>query len=85
VWCWGSNYWGQLGIGYSYGFSDIPVRVPSLGDVVDLGVGCFASCALRRDGEVLCWGQDQSGILGTGGDWEDEASPVPVVWDDAPP
>lgn len=67
VQCWGSNSSGQLGNG-SFGDRLVPVRVKSL----DSGVIAVAatspdrSCALRSNGEVLCWGNNARGELGDG-------------------
>lgn len=56
--CWGSNDDGQLGNG-SHGddeYSDRPVEVTGLRNVVDVSAGMNHACALQRDGGVVCWG-----------------------------
>ena len=70
VWCWGKGTQGQLGNG---GSSDqnYPVAVESSADVpqediVQLGAGRNHTCALKSDGQVLCWGNQRYGILGNG-------------------
>jgi len=40
-------------------------EVPGIAGAVDLALGDGFSCALRRDGRVLCWGSNEHGILGT--------------------
>lgn len=52
LWCWGRNFYGELGVGYA-GWGD-PTAVPGLegSDEVRVGGG---TCA-RRDGAVFCWG-----------------------------
>lgn len=74
--CWGKNRDGRLGDG-SYETRPQPVQVASLGGAAtDLALGARHSCALRADGEVLCWGDDAAGALGQG-DPEDEAEARP--------
>ena len=58
VWCWGANFFGQLGAGPEGEHG--PVRVPGLGSIVQLGLGADQSCALRKEGQVLCWGNTAS-------------------------
>lgn len=40
--------------------------VPGLDQVVKLGVGESHACAVRKSGEVLCWGHNDEGQLGLG-------------------
>jgi alpha-tubulin suppressor-like RCC1 family protein len=54
------------------------VSVPGLSDVRRLALGGFFSCALRTDGTVLCWGDNQMGQLGDG-TTQARTSPVAVV------
>ena len=67
VWCWGYNSDGQVGNG-STGTAAIskPVEVANLSDVVDLALGYYHTCALRKDGTVWCWGQNSAGQMGSG-------------------
>lgn len=61
--CWGSNSYGQLGLG-DYEHRWDPEPVPGLTDVVQMAVGGSQVCALKKGGDVLCWGSnhaDQSG------------------------
>lgn len=66
--CRGSNHTGQLGIGDEVESSDAFVDVAGLANVVDIGAGENHTCALRRDGHVLCWGINFNGEVGSGGD-----------------
>ena len=52
--------------------------VPGLTDAVALGMGKDFVCALRGDGSVRCWGDNEEGELGDG-TTRDRARPVPVV------
>jgi len=64
--CWGSNRAGQLGDGSREPRRPSPVAVTGVTDAVAIAAGEQHSCAVRRDGQVLCWGNGQSGELGDG-------------------
>ena len=65
--CWGSNRFGQLGVGlgildvYS---SSTPEPVKGLKNATAITAGYNHSCALRRDGSVSCWGHNKNGQIG---------------------
>lgn len=65
VLCWGSNREGGIGVD-SKGIDDVrePTLVPGLTSVKSVASGLLHSCALRRDGRVVCWGSDECGNLG---------------------
>lgn len=56
--CWGAGQQGQVAPGIT-GNQTTPHVVPGLTDVVQVQVAYRRSCALRRDGEIVCWGQEQ--------------------------
>jgi alpha-tubulin suppressor-like RCC1 family protein len=66
VWCWGDNYFGQLGFAHPPGTplelqrSTTPVAVTGLPQgstqVVDIEAGEGGACARASDGSVRCWG-----------------------------
>ncbi|HTY96143.1 MAG TPA: hypothetical protein VMB91_03820, partial [Solirubrobacteraceae bacterium] len=77
VWTWGASEFGERGNGEK-GFErtalageqnarprDEPAQVPGLEHVVQLAAGGVRDFALLADGEVLAWGEDQNGDLGT--------------------
>lgn len=68
LWCWGANYYGQLGIGNpSDQPTTGPTRVGSLGsDVVQISAGQGHACARKTDGTLWCWGNSDLGELGDG-------------------
>ncbi len=70
VYCWGDNSQGQLGRGTA-GSNQVPMQVElytgaPLTDVVAISSGPAAShaCAVRGDGSVVCWGQNNQGQCG---------------------
>lgn len=69
VFCWGNNWYGQLGNGQLGGDDQpAPVAVAGLTEhVTDIVAGMFHTCALQRDGHVVCWGSDDYGQVGDGG------------------
>lgn len=64
AWCWGRNYYGQLGIGNRIN-KGIPVLALS-GNVIDVSAGNNYSIALKSDGTVWSWGHNRCGQLGDG-------------------
>ncbi|MCP4304231.1 MAG: RCC1 repeat-containing protein [bacterium] len=82
VMCWGGNDNGQLGNGRTFQ-SSIPSAVNGLaGEVIsDIAAGSFHTCALKNDGEVMCWGANGHGQLGTGRPWP-RPTPGPVAVQD---
>ncbi|PRY67846.1 alpha-tubulin suppressor-like RCC1 family protein [Glaciihabitans tibetensis] len=66
VYCWGDNYWGDLGDGTSTN-SSIPVAVLGLTGKTATAVSSsdYHSCAIV-DGAAYCWGYNYRGILGDG-------------------
>jgi alpha-tubulin suppressor-like RCC1 family protein len=76
VWCWGYDYYWELGIDramyqannyYSY----FPTQVPILGTgkATRLAAGpIYTHCALMDDSTVVCWGQNSNGQAGAAPD-----------------
>ena len=78
--CWGRNSSGQLGNDQEdLVYSPTPVQVKNIDDIAAIAAGGSHSCALRQDGAIFCWGDNEYGQLGdgTGGAYGDE-SLVPV-------
>ncbi len=79
--CWGQNFAGELGNGNTEK-SETPVLVDGgalSGEVVtEIATGYSFTCALIAGGTVSCWGENNSGQLGTG---DENDSNVPVLVD----
>jgi alpha-tubulin suppressor-like RCC1 family protein len=76
VLAWGYNHGGELGNG-STASSDVPVRVrlPRHAKVTTISAGQYFSLARTARGQVLAWGDNDSGELGDG---STASSDVPV-------
>ncbi|MBK8480180.1 MAG: hypothetical protein IPL40_03225 [Proteobacteria bacterium] len=75
LWCFGSNDFGQLGLGDTVARA-LPTRV---GDASWSSVSCgrFHSCAIRSDRSLWCWGGSALGQVG-GGAREAALTPAPL-------
>ena len=68
VYCWGYNYYGQLGDGtYTQRTTPLFVGNGAMGNsgVTAVAAGGYHACALKG-GQVYCWGPNGSGQLGDG-------------------
>jgi alpha-tubulin suppressor-like RCC1 family protein len=77
--CWGDDAGGALGQGEPEQDIDRERtgarRVINLTDVIDLASGDGFSCAVRKSGEVVCWGRNDEHQLGDAS--KDPARPTP--------
>ena len=64
--CWGANGDGQLGDGTKTRRNSPVMIEAQLGQVADLSVGWYHTCALTQDGAAWCWGRNDAGQLGDG-------------------
>ena len=65
--CWGTNEYGELGIGTQTPWELSPVQVSGLtSGIVGVAAGWYHACAVTNAGAVLCWGNNSSGELGDG-------------------
>jgi alpha-tubulin suppressor-like RCC1 family protein len=76
--CWGANNLGQLGTGSPNDAPNPSPAVNTVSDAVDLWVGYEHGCAVRRNGEVRCWGSAGNGQVGSGSVPDDASIPRPT-------
>jgi alpha-tubulin suppressor-like RCC1 family protein len=66
AYCWGDNFYGQLGNPAGEWFFYDPVLVEGSLAFTVLVAGGEHTCGLRQRGDVYCWGWNYSGQLGRG-------------------
>jgi alpha-tubulin suppressor-like RCC1 family protein len=88
IYCWGSNFSGELGNSAAGSVSRYAVLVsfdegitnPPLDNVAMVVAGSSFTCAMRSDNSTLCWGLNSFGELGNG---TTQSSIAPVYVKDA--
>jgi len=82
--CWGSNRFGQLGVGpVTYNdisrFSSSPLRVESSSQMIAVSAGADHTCGIRTDGQIDCWGLNvNAGQLGDSSGLTHRGTPGPL-------
>jgi alpha-tubulin suppressor-like RCC1 family protein len=70
VWCWGDNYFGEIGQGNFTTTGNLsiptPTHVPLSKTAMAIAVGSQVTYALLSDGTVFGWGANSNGQLGQG-------------------
>jgi hypothetical protein len=61
--CWGTNFWGNLGIGTNTADAIVPAELATLSGVTELALGTDAACAVRAS-TLSCWGHGDYGKIG---------------------
>lgn len=79
VWAWGDNQSGQLGDGTRGTMRSFPLPVEGLSKVISIAAGSQFSVALKSDGTVWTWGDNEFGQLGNGSDYVNMVHPVKVA------
>ncbi len=77
AYCWGNNWYGQLGDGTTTN-RYVPVTVTGGLTFVTLTAGLNHTCGLTADGLAYCWGRNSNGQLGVGTDTTRHLTPVAV-------
>ena len=66
AWCWGHDAEGQLGDGWVWERTGLPVAVDGDRDATLVASGGSHSCYRDSEGYAWCWGSNSSGQLGDG-------------------
>jgi alpha-tubulin suppressor-like RCC1 family protein len=68
VYCWGANYWGQLGVGEISppAVSLVPMRIANGRRFSGVSAGDRFTCAVTTDHRAFCWGYGKDGQIGDG-------------------
>lgn len=66
VWAWGENFGGSDWGAHSALDSNTPVKLSGFADIVSIVVGGQHLLAVKKDGSVWAWGNNQFGQLGNG-------------------
>jgi alpha-tubulin suppressor-like RCC1 family protein len=78
LWCWGHNGYGQVGDGTNTNRNS-PTQVPGMSSgVSSISLGWYHSCAIKTDGSLWCWGNNEYGQLGDRS-YENKNSPVQIM------
>jgi alpha-tubulin suppressor-like RCC1 family protein len=78
--CWGDNSYGGLGASTPEVGSGTPVNVSGFTTPASaVALGSYHSCALLRDGTVVCWGWNAYGELGDGTTSQGRPTPAPAL------
>ncbi len=80
TWCWGINMYGALGNGnalpdFLFAFMGGVNSASAGGSAVAVSTGTWSGCAIRRGGDLYCWGLAFGGEIPVG---RDASSPVPA-------
>ncbi len=67
VWCWGANFYGQIGVNSQNMFFPNPTQVATISGVTDLYSSGLSqhTCARTSAGKVWCWGRNDSSQIGS--------------------
>ena len=65
LWCWGDNWYGELGNGIPAN-SSVPTQVGADYDWQTATCGYWHTCAVKTNGTLWCWGSNLYGGLGDG-------------------
>jgi alpha-tubulin suppressor-like RCC1 family protein len=66
AYCWGGNYYGQVGVGAVGGDIRVPTAVIGGHTFSSISAGRMHTCGIDTGGDTWCWGWDSWGQLGAG-------------------
>jgi alpha-tubulin suppressor-like RCC1 family protein len=65
LFCWGENYFGQIGMG-AFANKHVPTQAGAENDWYSASAGGSHTCVQKVGGALWCWGSDRLGQLGLG-------------------
>ena len=77
AWCWGDNFQGGLGLGFTGGNVTLPAWQQA-GPLLGIGLGEQHGCAIGQGGVLRCWGSNDDGEVGDS-TLQNRLTPVPVA------
>ena len=77
--CWGSNVYGQLGVGEEVEQSLAPMAISGGRRFLAIDAGYLHSCGLQGDGRLYCWGSNIYGEVGDDSQGTRRFHPVSVL------
>jgi alpha-tubulin suppressor-like RCC1 family protein len=67
LYCWGSNAYGELALPASLSYTLAPTDpVPGGRKFASVSAASVNVCGITTDNELLCWGHNESGLVGIG-------------------
>ncbi len=79
LWCWGWNNYGEFGNGTIGGSESSPTEATPGYSWQELSIGERHACGIENDGTAWCWGDNEYGQRGDGGEADPVDTPQPVV------
>ncbi len=76
--CWGLNESVRLGVGNTSYYTQTPAAVMGLSGITEFAMGYEASCAIKPDGSLSCWGHNYVGQVGDT-TYQQRAAPVQLL------
>jgi len=76
--CWGRNRNGEHGDNSLSNNITVPTRISDSGAWLQVTMDPYASCAIKSDSKLYCWGNNGSGELGSGSQYETFLQPTEV-------
>jgi alpha-tubulin suppressor-like RCC1 family protein len=83
MWCWGSNDYGQLGVGSDTTVPTIdgnflPIQTILEPPATKIAAGRYHTCAILSDSTLNCWGDNRRGQVGYGATLPKQMTPIRV-------
>jgi alpha-tubulin suppressor-like RCC1 family protein len=66
LYCWGSNFAGQVGNGDAPVAAGAPTRIGDFQDWATVDAGGYHNCGVRKNGKLYCWGWNACSQVGNG-------------------